>query len=202
MPENEALKQNSLLQKEKTEQHSRLSGWLQMALLAAILSVFSQISIPLPGGVPMTLQTFALAFIAYWAGSSQAFRAVVLYLLMGALGLPVFAGFKGGFQCFLGPTSGFLLGFAAMALVIGLSRLRPSRTLGIVCGLAGLACCHAMGLCGLMLVLKLSPARAFMVGSLPFLAKDVLSAAAAWAAVRQLDKRLCFESLKQLALRF
>lgn len=195
-----------MLEKESVKQikdlqHSKLRQRIQLALLAALLAIFSQISIPMPGGVPMTLQTFALALIAYWAGSRQAVYTVGFYLLMGAIGLPVFAGFRGGFHCFLSPSAGFLFGFIAMVALTGLSCRQPSRLLSLLLGLGGLICCHGLGLMGLMILLKLPLSQAFAAGSLPFLAKDILSLLAARAVVYELDKFPVVVALKPMAQR-
>ena len=90
-----------------------------IALLAAILVVCSQITIPFPGSVPITLQTFAIALIAYIMGSYKGALTLIIYLGLGAIGLPVFAGFKGGFDTLIGPTGGYLIGFLPMIVLIG-----------------------------------------------------------------------------------
>ena len=71
-----------------------------MAVFAAALAVMSQISIPMPSGVPITLQTFALALIGYSLGAKRGAMAVLVYLLLGAVGVPVFANFHGGAAVF------------------------------------------------------------------------------------------------------
>ncbi len=83
------------------------------------LALFAQISIPVPfSPVPVTGQTLALLLIAAWLTPSAAVYAVSLYLLEGAAGLPVFAGFSGGFQHLIGPTGGYLLAFVPAAYVM------------------------------------------------------------------------------------
>ena len=65
-------------------------------MMAAILAVLSQISIPLPSGVPITMQTFAVALAGFTLGIWQGSASVLIYLLLGLIGVPVFAGFSGG----------------------------------------------------------------------------------------------------------
>ena len=100
-------------------------------LFAAVIAIMAQISIPMPGGVPMTMQTFAITLAAVVLGMGLfTLAAVVLgaklstvssviYLLLGAVGVPVLANFSGGFDKFIGPTGGFLISFPLMAFIIG-----------------------------------------------------------------------------------
>ena len=81
-----------------------------IAIGAALIAVLSQISIPL-GPVPFTLQTMALALLPAVLDGATACAAVGVYLLLGALGLPVFSGFGSGIASIVGPTGGFLWGF-------------------------------------------------------------------------------------------
>lgn len=85
-----------------------------MALLLALLIVCSQITLPL-GPVPLTLQTLAVLLIGLTASPKQAFIVTSLYLVAGLLGLPVFAGFSGGFYALIRPSFGFILGFIPAA---------------------------------------------------------------------------------------
>ena len=65
-------------------------------IFATITAILAQISIPLPGGVPLTLQTFAVSLAGILLGSKKGFISILVYVLMGAIGLPVFSGFSGG----------------------------------------------------------------------------------------------------------
>ena len=89
-------------------------------LFAAVIAVTAQISIPMPLGVPMTMQTFAIALAAVVLGSKLSAIATLVYLLLGAVGVPVLANFSGGIDKFVGPTGGFLISFPIMAYIIGL----------------------------------------------------------------------------------
>ena len=88
-------------------------------LFAAVLAIMAQISIPMPGGVPMTMQTFAITLAAVVLGAKLSTVSSVIYLLLGAVGVPVLANFSGGFDKFIGPTGGFLISFPLMAFIIG-----------------------------------------------------------------------------------
>ena len=88
-------------------------------LFAAVIAIMAQISIPMPGGVPMTMQTFAITLAAVVLGAKLSTVSCVIYLLLGAVGVPVLANFSGGFDKFIGPTGGFLISFPLMAFIIG-----------------------------------------------------------------------------------
>ena len=87
-----------------------------ISISAALITVCSWISIPI-GPVPFTLQTMAILAVMLTCGGRRGTLSILVYLLMGACGLPVFAGFKGGLVSFAGPTGGFLIGFIFAALV-------------------------------------------------------------------------------------
>ncbi len=108
------------------------------ALFATLLTVGAWITIPV-GMPPYTMQSFVLYCALWLLPFRQSFAAVALYLLMGAIGLPVFAGFQGGFGVLLGPTSGYLLGFLLMPLImLGAKNTAASRVL--FCALGSLSC--------------------------------------------------------------
>lgn len=142
------------------------------ALCAAIIAVCAQISIPLPNMVPITLQTLAVAFCGYLLAPKFAALAITVYLLLGAVGVPVFSSFRGGFHMLTGPTGGFLLGFIPMVLLCSLTRRKiPALLLGLL----GLAACHLAGVLQYMLLTHIGFAAAALKVSVPFLVKDIAS---------------------------
>ena len=90
-----------------------------VGLMTAVIVIMAQISIPMPAGVPMTMQTFAITLAAVVLGSKLSALSCFIYILLGAVGLPVLAGFTGGISKFVGPTGGFLISFPIMAFIIG-----------------------------------------------------------------------------------
>ena len=88
--------------------------------VTSILIIMAQISIPMPLGVPITMQTFAVMLAGILLGSRKGTIAVFLYILLGAIGLPVFSNFRGGLQCLIGPTGGFIWSFPLMSWLVGL----------------------------------------------------------------------------------
>lgn len=95
------------------------------ALFAAILAVLSPLSIPLPfTPVPLSLGTFAVYLAAAAGGVRWGTLSVAVYLLLGAVGIPVFAGYSGGLQVLVGPTGGYLIGYLPLAF-FGRAAHRP-----------------------------------------------------------------------------
>ena len=90
-----------------------------IAISAALITICSWISIQI-GPVPVTLQTMAVLAVLLTAGGRRGTIAIAVYLALGAVGIPVFAGFKGGFAAFIGPTGGVLAGFLVAASVFWL----------------------------------------------------------------------------------
>ena len=80
-----------------------------IAIMTAITVVLAQISIPMPLGVPMTMQTFAVTLAGIVLGAKRGAISMIIYVLLGAIGVPVLANFSGGFQHLIGPTGGFSL---------------------------------------------------------------------------------------------
>lgn len=93
---------------------------VEAALCSAFIVICSQISIPLVSGVPITLQTLAIAFAGYYLGWLYGPLSVLVFLLLGLVGLPVFSNFQAGAGMLFGFTGGFLWGFLPMALLAGL----------------------------------------------------------------------------------
>lgn len=96
----------------------------QVGIFAAIIAVCAQLSIPMPVGVPMTLQTIAVSLAGVVLGPKKGAVAALVYLLLGAVGMPVFAGFQGGIGIVFGRTGGFILSFPLMALTAGIGAVK------------------------------------------------------------------------------
>lgn len=90
-----------------------------IAIFAALISVVSPFSIPLPGGIPMSLQTLIIPLAAIVLGAWRGFLAALIYVLLGAVGLPVFSGMSGGVGMIAGMTGGFIVSFPLLALISG-----------------------------------------------------------------------------------
>jgi len=104
-----------------------------IGFFVAIIAVCAQISVPLVGGVPFTLQTFAIALTGLILGWKKGVIAVLIYILVGAVGVPVFAQFRGGLGVLFGPTGGFILAFPILAIASGFAGRKNSPVIwGVV----------------------------------------------------------------------
>lgn len=169
---------------------SKTRDFVRIAVFAALIAVLSQIAIPMPSGVPVTLQTFAIALTGYAVGAKRGAAAVCVYLALGAVGAPVFANFTGGFVKLVGVTGGFLWGFIVMAVLCGLACGNKNVVVSIALGVAGLLVCHLCGVLQFSLVASASLWKSAMTVSIPYLAKDVVSVALAWCAARSINAAL------------
>ena len=103
---------------EKTTSRFRTVDLAYIALFAVLMAVCAWITIPIPKPfVQFTLQTFAVFMALITLGGRRGLYVTVVYLLMGAVGVPVFSGFRGGLSVLLDTTGGYIIGFVASALV-------------------------------------------------------------------------------------
>ncbi len=158
-----------------------------IGVTAALIAVCSQISFPLPSGIPVTLQTFAVAFAGYFLGNKKGTLSVLIFLLLGAIGIPVFAGFKGGLSAITGLTGGFLTGFILMPVFCGMAAHSKSKILLILLSLCGLICVHLCGLLWFSYMGSISLKAAFIRASAPFIIKDIVSMVIAYIISRKLS---------------
>ncbi len=156
-------------------------------IMAALITVGAYIAIPI-GPVPVVLQNLFVMLAGLLLGGRWGFVSVTVYLLAGAVGLPVFAGGTGGLGKFVGPTGGYLVGFAAAAFVIGsISERGKGRILiDVVAMLTGTIIIYAFGVSWLKIATGMSTAQALVAGMVPFLPGDALKIAVAIPIVKSL----------------
>ena len=144
-----------------------------VALCTAVMVI-----IPMPMGVPMTMQTFAVTLAAVVLGAKKGALSAFVYILLGAVGLPVLAGFTGGIQYFAGPTGGFLISFPLMAFVIGLGvdRFREVKGGFILCLIGGTIVNYVIGVLMFCLLMDSSVMTAVSACVLPFVPTAVIKA--------------------------
>lgn len=154
------------------------------ALFAALMAVCAWITIP--ATVPFTLQTFAVFAALGLLGGKRGTVAVAVYLLLGAVGLPVFSGFQGGVGALLGTTGGYLLGFLLAALIVwGLEARFGSKTgIFILSAILGMLVCYAFGTAWYLIVYARTKGAVSLVTVLgwcvfPFLLPDAVKIALA-----------------------
>ena len=126
--------------------HNRIVGMTLTALMCVVIIICSQIIVPM-AFVPFTMQTFAVFVSLLILGGMKGTAAVALYLLMGAIGLPVFTGFSGGLGHLQGATGGYLAGFLLTAVIYWIFEKKADENpfvKWVVLG-AGLVACYAVG---------------------------------------------------------
>lgn len=163
-----------------------------ISLFTAVIVVMAQISIPMPFGVPMTMQTFAISLAGIVLGSKRGAFASFIYMLLGAIGLPVFSNFTGGWQSFVGPTGGFLLSFPLMAYIVGLgfefrSRSKSNAILGLIIGTVVNFVCGTFLFC---LLTKSSLVVGLTTCVLPFIPATILKLIFAYLLGSNMKRRL------------
>lgn len=158
----------------------KVRGISLVALFAALTATGALIAIPLPGGVPFTLQVLFTLLAGLILGPRLGAASQATYALIGVAGLPVFAGGKAGPGVLFGPTGGYVFGFIAAAYTVGLitrdSKSLPRLALAMA---AGILIIYGLGVAQLSVVASLDPVQAITVGMLPFLPGDVVKAVVA-----------------------
>lgn len=122
---------------------------VMIGMFAAFLAVMSQISLPMPTGVPVTIQVFAVALVGVLLGWKPGLAAVIVYILIGAVGAPVFANFQGGIHVIAGVAGGYIIAWPVMAALCGIrprtGNAKVNLALNILLSLIGLAVCEGVG---------------------------------------------------------
>ena len=177
------------------------------AMFTAVTAVLAQISVPLPSGVPVTLQTFAVALAGVVLGPRLGTLSTFVYILLGAVGVPVFSGFNGGLGAIVGKTGGFLWGFLFLSSFAGAGtqlRMRAASGAGrrmvfagFFPGLIGLFLCHALGTAQFAFLGNMGFLQAAALVSVPYLVKDVCSLALAFLLGGQVRRQLYRASFLQ-----
>lgn len=153
---------------------AQINSGLKVLGGSLLIALCAQIAIPLPfTPVPLALGSMAPLFLGAALGKKHAFWAVLLYLLEGAMGLPVFAFGYRGIARFFGPSGGYLIGYALAAYLVGYlveKSSSPRRTvLAMIAGSSVILLCGAMHLASLI-----GMKAALFAGVLPFLAGDLI----------------------------
>ena len=164
-----------------------------IALMAVLMCLCTWIAIP--AAVPFTLQTFAVFTAVELLGPRRAFWSVAAYLLMGAVGLPVFSGMTGGFGVLLGQTGGYLWGFLLLPLICrGAAAAGQGRLARIVGMVLGMLACYGLGTAWFVFVSGGTGwITALTMCVLPFLLPDAIKLALAVSFADGLRKRRVIE---------
>lgn len=155
------------------------------SLMAALMAVGAYLHVPV-GPVPIVLTNLFVLLSGLLLGGRWGLVSVGVYLLIGSIGMPVFYGGKGGIAHVLGPTGGYLFGFALSAWVTGWisGRLRHSIPGGAIAVIVGVLVVYGVGVPWLKLMTGMSWDKAWLVGMLPFLIGDAVKAFVALVLAR------------------
>lgn len=173
----------------------KIKDMILVALFAAIIVVLAIIPpIPVPfSPVPITLQTLGVFLAATMLGSKLGSLAVLIYVLLGTFGLPVFAGGASGFGVLVGPTGGYLIGFIIGAFVIGfLMEKSPFKGIvrDVVSMVCGLVVIYVIGTIWLSVVTEMPLQKALLVGSLPYIPLDIVKLTLAVLLAKPVKQRI------------
>ncbi len=160
------------------------------ALFAALLCVAAPFSLQI-GPVPISLATLAVYFTAMSAKLSIALPATAVYILLGAVGVPVFSGFEGGFQKLVGVTGGYIIGYIPCVLVIGLLlKFCDKKIMLPISCIVGTAVLYAFGTAWFLALTGKGVLYALGVCVVPFLLGDAVKIAAACGLTLVIKPRL------------
>ncbi|SES23942.1 biotin transporter BioY [Psychrobacillus sp. OK032] len=171
--------------------NNRLKMMIVAALFAAIIAVAAQIIINIPP-IPFTLMTIAVMLTATILGAKYGTLAVSVYVLMGIIGIPVFAGMKGGFGIVLGPTGGYIVAIIPATLFVGwyLESFGHTKVQAIIANMLAVFIILALGTVWLKFVADLPWNGALKGGMLPFILPDLVKAIVAAIIGVLIRKRL------------
>lgn len=177
----------------EVKSHSKTYDLVYVALFAVLIAICAWISVPTT--VPFTLQTFGIFLTVGLLGGKRGSMAVLVYILLGAAGIPVFSGFTGGIGRLLGSTGGYIVGFLASALVMwALEKVMGRKTWALAIQMVlGLIVCYAIGTVWFMVVYSGTSGAVGLMTVLgwcviPFIIPDLIKIAMALV----LTKRLSF----------
>lgn len=182
--------------------NERLKMMILAALFAALMGVGAQIIIPVPP-IPFTAQTLVLPLMAIILGKRYGTLSAALYVALGAVGIPVFAGMKAGLGIILGPTGGFILSYIPAVFLIGLIFEKGGRhtAAGVAATVTGALFILFAGTVWYKWMGNLSWAGAFTGAMIPFIVPDILKAVFAAVLGVLIRKRLESARLLHAALR-
>ena len=179
--------------KVKSGKMFKVLDMVYIAIGAVLIVICSWINIPT--AVPFTLQTFAVFFILMLLGGERGTISILIYILLGAIGVPVFAGFSGGIGILLGNTGGYILGFVFIGLIYTLfTRVfkKKSIFIKIAALVIGLAICYAFGTIWFMHVYLRDSGEVGLLAVLgwcvfPFIIPDLIKMALAVVIAKRIE---------------
>ena len=160
------------------------------SLFAALTAAAAWVTIPLPY-VPLTLQTFFVILAGALLGAYFGALSMIVYLLLGFVGLPVFSGGRSGLGVLAGSTGGYLVGFVLCAIIVGFlveRKKSPGFLWYCMSMAAGTLALYACGAAWLSIIMRWDIVQALIVGALPFLPGDVIKIIVAALIAKRVNK--------------
>lgn len=184
-----------------TKERQKLRMMIITALFAAIIGILAQVIIPMPP-VPFTGQTLAIGLAATILGSRYGSLSVLVYLAIGCVGVPVFAGFSSGISALFGPTGGYLIGFIPTAFLIGFYLEKTSFRFvhALISNIIGMIVTLIIGTVWLKYAAHLSWTGAISGGFTPFIIVGIIKAVlAAWVGILVRNRLVSANLLNQFS---
>lgn len=167
-----------------------------ISLCASVITICAWITIPF-GEVPFTLQTFGIFLSLLVLGGKKGTIAILVYILLGVIGLPVFSGFRGGIGTLIGPTGGYIIGFVFQGIIYMIFELisKENKIIKLISLILGLFACYLFGSVWLVLMYQvdggtLAFTAIILLYVVPYLIPDVLKLVTAYSVATKIKKYL------------
>jgi len=143
------------------------------AIFSAVICILSVVTIPI-GVVPISLSLFAIMLSAISLDVRRSFWAVLIYIFIGSLGIPVFSGFNGGLHILFGPTGGFIISYIFVTLIMSFASQKTNKKLTLFFfGILSLTVCYLFGSLQYAVISKVSFYNSLSVCVVPFVLFDI-----------------------------
>lgn len=171
----------------------RTIDMIYVGLSAALIALGAWIAIPV-GDIPITLQTLMICLISGLFGMKRGTLSVLIYIVLGAVGVPVFSNFKAGLGVLAGPTGGYIVGFIFTALIVGIvsDKMKGQLWAVALAMVLGIAVCYAFGTAWFYVYMQSKKAvtLSYILGLcvVPYIVPDLVKTAVACVLVNRLKK--------------